>query len=277
MILSLKQKLNDKYAHFRKSSSYQIIKKIKALRRIRQFIGSSYGTWQLSRFRLHGDRIHLELLRKIISEYNITSIVETGTFLGYTTELFAKEFPNMQIYTSEINKKFYKKAKRNLTKYKNVHIFNVTSPQFLNHLLKNKLMGDRPFFYLDAHWLDDWPLEEELQIISKNIHSAVISIDDFKVERDIRFTYDSYNGKECSIDLVNPNIYKNKYNLIFPNYGKEKIFKNKLFHPNLIGYTVIFQNMDNEFNIIKKMNFVKKNYLDRSDLIKTRKVSAMKK
>ena len=277
MILRIKQKLNNKYSLFRNGSSYRFIKKINALRRVRDFVGGAYGTWQLSRFRLHGDGIHLVLLRKIVSKYKITSIVETGTFLGYTTKLFAKEFPNLQIYTAEINKCFYRKAKKNLRRYDNIHLYNSTSPEFLNSIIKNKLVGNRPLFYLDAHWLDDWPLEKELQIISRKLTSAVISIDDFKVEGDSRFVYDKYNGKECSLDLVNDNLGKNEYNLLFPNYSKDKIFKNKLFHPNLIGYVILFQNMVKEFNILKNSIFVKTNYLDKSNMVNIRKVSAKKK
>ena len=277
MILGLKKKINKKYSTFRRGALYSIIKKIEILRRVRNFTGMTYGTWLLSRFRLHGDTIHLNLLRKIVKNYKITSIVETGTFLGYTTELFAKEFPYVQIYTVEINQFFYEKAQKNLKKYQNVHIFKGTSPEFLESLLKKDVLGNRPFFYLDAHWLDDWPLEKELQIISKKIPSVVISIDDFKVEGDGRFIYDKYKSKECSLDLINPNLSKNNYNLLFPNYGREKIFKGKILTPNLIGYVIIFQNMQKEFDSLKKSLNVKDNYLDKSDLIKIRKDFVKKK
>ncbi|MEK6908494.1 MAG: hypothetical protein AABX23_00395 [Nanoarchaeota archaeon] len=265
------------YRKFRKGRTYNLLKKINTLRRVRNFLGSTYGTWLLSRFRLHGDTIHLETLKKIVKDYKITSIVETGTFLGYTTALFAENFPNLQVYTAEINSDFYKKSQKNLKKFKNVHNYLGTSPKFLNHLLKNNLIGERPLFYLDAHWLDDWPLEDELKIISKNIPSAVISIDDFKVEGDRRFVYDKYGNKECSLDLANPNLEKGKYNLLFPNYNHKKLFKGKIFAPNLIGYVIIFRNMKMEFEDLKKTNLVKSNYLDKSYLIKTKKSFSKKK
>ncbi len=269
--------LNKRYSSFRKGKFYGVLKRMNTLRRVRQFVGSTYGTWLLSRFRLHGDKIHLSLLRKIIKEYNITSIVETGTFLGYTTELLAKEFPNLDIYTSEINPDFYKKAKKNLKNYKKIHIYNQTSPEFIKGLINEKKLGDRPFFYLDAHWLDDWPLEQELQIISKNIKSAVISIDDFKVEGDSRFIYDSYNGKECSLALVNPNLKAGNYNVLFPNYDSKKLFAGKILHPNLIGYAIILQNMAKEFELLKKSKIIS-NFVDKSYLIKPiAKKSSLKK
>ncbi|MBM3232289.1 hypothetical protein FJZ21_02840 [Candidatus Pacearchaeota archaeon] len=277
MISDLKNEFKSRYSKFRNTQFYQTIKKIKMLRILRQFIGWRYGIWLLSRFRLHGDRIHLALIKKVIKDYKITSIVETGTFLGYTTELFAKEFPHLQIYTAEINLDFYKKAKKSLSKYKNVHVYNATSPKFLESLIKERLLGERPFFYLDAHWLDDWPLEKELQIISRNIPSAIISIDDFKVEGDSRFIYDSYKDKECSLNLVNPNLSKNDYNLLFPDYDPKKIFGNKLLCPQLIGYTIIFQNMKAEFQILKKTKMVAENFIDKSSLIGIKTKSRAKK
>lgn len=274
MISIIKKSFDNHYSKFRKTNFYSILKRTKNIRRIRQFVGSTYGTWLLSRFRLHGDKIHLRLIKKLIRDNNVTSIVETGTFLGYTTELLANEFPHLQIYSSEINKSFYNKARKNLRKYKNVKIYNKTSPEFLQELVNNKVLGDRPFFYLDAHWLDEWPLEQELQIISYNLKSAVISIDDFKVEGNRGFVYDRYNGKECSLELVRPNLNKKKkYNLLFPNYKMNDLFKGKLFHPDLIGYVVILQNMQKEFENVKKEEFVKRYYLDKSGLLSAKNLN----
>ena len=254
---------------FRKSLLYKYLKKIKILRLLREKTGKVIGDWMLYNFRLHGDKIHLNTLRKIIKEHGISSIVETGTYLGYATELFAKTFPDLQIYTCEINKDFYLKAKKNLAEIKNVHVYNESSPEFIESLIKNDLLGDRPFFYLDAHWLDDWPLEKELQLISKKIKTAVISIDDFKVYNDNRFVFDKYKDKECSLELVAPNLKKNnEYQVLFPHYGKEELYKDKIIHPDLIGYVIIFQNMAREFESLKKNNFIKRYYMDGSDVLK---------
>lgn len=253
---------------FKKSYLYQYLKTILILRRIRGIFGRIIGNWMLYNFRLHGDIIHLKALKRIVNNYKITSIIETGTYLGYTTMLLAKTFPNLQIYTCEINKNFYKRAKKNLRKFQNVHLYNDNSPKFIEKLIKNKLVGDLPLFYLDAHWLDDWPLEKELQIISRYQKMAVISIDDFKVEKDNRFIFDKYKDKECSLNLVLPNLNKNNsYNLLFPNYGEKEIFGNKIIHPNLIGYVIILQNMETYFKELKNIRFINKLYLDKSYLI----------
>ena len=130
---AIKEKLNI----FKKSNLYSYLKKVKTLRRIREKYGRLIGNWMLYKFRLHGDFIHLNVLKKIIKEHNITSIVETGTYLGYTTMLLAKTFPNLEIYTCEINNEFYLKAKENTKSLKNIHLFNSTSPEFIKSLIKN--------------------------------------------------------------------------------------------------------------------------------------------
>jgi hypothetical protein len=57
----------------------------------------------------------------------------------------------------------------------------------------------RPFVFLDAHWLDDWPLKEELEIV----RSGVLCIDDFNVGLD-GFAFDHYQGIECGPALLLP-------------------------------------------------------------------------
>ena len=43
----------------------------------------------------------------IIQKYNCDVFVETGTFLGETTEYMALMYPNMKIITSEINPRYF--------------------------------------------------------------------------------------------------------------------------------------------------------------------------
>jgi hypothetical protein len=129
------------------------------------------------------------------------------------------------------------------------------------------VLGERPMFFLDAHWLDNWPLEEEMRIITEKIPSAVILIDDFKVPGDSRFKYDKYKDKECSIELIKPQMKaKNTYNLLLPNYGDE-VFNGRE-HPELTGYPFIFQNNSSLFNKLLKNSFVKKYFVDKSPLLK---------
>lgn len=246
---------------------YKRLYNIELLRKIKHYLTNSNLSPSLP---LHGDQISIKFFKLILNNFKVDCIIETGTYKGFTTAFFAKTFPNIPIYTCEIDEFNYKRAKENLKFYNNVHVFNEPSPEFIKNLIKNKLIGKRPFFYLDAHWLDDWPLESELKIIFNKLNSAIILIDDFKVPGKEDFTFDKYHGKECSLERVIPNLNKSRnYNLLFPNYGKEA-FNEKEKELNLIGYTFIFQNLKDKFNLLLKKDHIKKFYKNKSELINSK-------
>ena len=56
------------------------------------------------------------------------------------------------------------------------------------------------FIYLDAHWYEDLPLEEEIEIICSSFKDYVIMVDDFEVPGDRGYGYDDY-GKSKSLTL----------------------------------------------------------------------------
>jgi len=224
-------------------------------------------------FEFHGDKIFKRAFKKIGSDIRVTAVVETGTFLGFTTKLFARLFPDVQIYTCEINRDYFRKAKKSLLKYPNVHVYNMNSSDFLNFLISENKLGEQPMFYLDAHWLDKWPLEQEIEIISEQLKNAVVLIDDFKIPGNPNFVYDRYKDKECSLDRINPNIHqKNIYNLLMPNYGHEDAFSNVKKHEKfLVGYPIIFINYRDYFKKLLSDEFFNRYFKDESKLIKVEK------
>ncbi|MSS74062.1 hypothetical protein EXS72_00275 [Candidatus Pacearchaeota archaeon] len=258
MIGRLRNEFHRMYSRFAKSESYQAIKRVRLVRNAKITFGKMLWKFAPYKFPLHGDVISMRLFKEIVEHFQIDTIVETGTFRGYTTELLAKMFPKIKIYTCEINDFNYKHAKKNLSKYKNVHVFKGTSPKFLTYLINNKLIGENTLFYLDAHWLDDWPLEEELKIISTRLENAIAIIDDFKVPENNIFAFDKYGSKECALPMVINSISPvNKYNLLFPNYGNE-IFNKDIAHPPLVGYVTLFQNLNKEYTSFCTKEFIKK-------------------
>lgn len=262
MIGRLKNFRRELYNDFSKSRAYQALKRIIFLRKLKLLAGKMIWKTAPYNFPLHSDPIAIKTFEMLVKEGKIKAIVETGTFRGYTTSLLARKFPDLPIYTCEINEYNFKKASENLRKFRNVKVFNNTSPKFLSQIIKDKLISDRVLFYLDAHWLDEWPLEDELKIISSKIKSSIIVIDDFKVPEDNRFQFDKYNEKECSLDMVIPNIKKsNSYNSLFPHYGNE-IFKKDIEHPELVGYIVLFQNLKKEFGKLSENDFIKRFFKD---------------
>ncbi len=252
---------------FSENYFHNLFYKIEFLRKIKHYLTNSNLSLNLP---LHGNIISIKSFKLLVDNLNVDCIIETGTYKGFTTNFFAKSFPNLPIYTCEINEFNYKKAKENLKCYKNVTVFNKSSPEFIDMLIEKKLIGKRPFFYLDAHWLNNWPLEEELRIIFNKLKSAIILIDDFKVPEKNDFAFDKYYGKECSLDRVIPNLNKNKkYNILFPNYRKEELSE-KEKKLKLIGYVFIFQNLRDKFNSLLKKEHIIKFYKDKSELISSK-------
>jgi hypothetical protein len=148
---------------------------------------------------MHRKRIFLDLMAASGCEV----IVETGTFIGDTTGYLATT-TNAKIFTCEANRTFYSLAKSRLTGFPNIQFTHGDSRQFLRTLVESDLSSARyskpVFFYLDAHWHEDLPLWDEVDIIAKNVKEFVILVDDFQVPGDPGYQYDNYGPKK-SLDL----------------------------------------------------------------------------
>lgn len=99
--------------------------------------------------------------------------VETGTFLGQTTQLLAQH--GTQVYSIEPEPKLYARARNLFSKHGNVEILNGTSEAVFPTLLP-RITGDVNF-WLDGHYSagitfkgpQDTPILDELDCISRNI------------------------------------------------------------------------------------------------------------
>ena len=128
------------------------------------------------------------------------AIIETGTYLGTSTEwLSAFQIP---LWSVEANAKHFGYSYQRLFDIKHVKLHLGDS----RRLLKEKFYGaldeyveESIFFYLDAHWEEDLPLREELEIIFSIFKRPIVLIDDFKVEDDDGYRYDDY-GPEKKLD-----------------------------------------------------------------------------
>ena len=122
-------------------------------------------------------------------------------FSGLTTAWFADHFSG-PIYSCEIEKRYYYQAQSNLRAHGNIHLSLEDSRLFLRRSLAGLPEGGRYFAYLDAHWRDDLPLAEEVQILLERSTNCVIAIDDFKVPGS-DYKYDDYGpGKVLSLELL---------------------------------------------------------------------------
>src|SRR6185503_7616085 len=118
------------------------------------------------------------------------AIIETGTFRGSTTLFLAHNSGGAPVFTSEVNTRVFETARRRLRAFQNLHMYNLDSRQVLK--TADLARYRRPFFYLDAHWLADLPLSEEINVICQKWVDYVVMVDDFQVPDDPGYGYDDY-------------------------------------------------------------------------------------
>ena len=73
------------------------------------------------------------------------------------------------------------------------------------------------FVYLDAHWNDNLPLDEELDIVFQNCPTAVVIIE-VQVADDPGYAYDDYGpGKALTLSYIAPTILKLGLRIFYPS------------------------------------------------------------
>lgn len=122
-------------------------------------------------------------LRRFAQRFGIKILVETGTCRGHMVEAMKDVFD--QVFSIELGRDLYEKAKKKFEAVPNVEIIHGDSGVELGNLIK---MIDQPIlFWLDAHYSMgvtargdiDTPILEELEhILSAKKNENVIIIDD---------------------------------------------------------------------------------------------------
>jgi predicted O-methyltransferase YrrM len=146
----------------------------------------------------NGDRYILEEFKSLIKKFGIKYIIETGTYLGDTTEELAKIVGH--VHTVEINPSYQKDAKEKLKGFNNIYFFLGSSPEILDKVLLPDC-NPATMIFLDAHWNDYCPLIDELKMIAKHKLRPVIAIHDFKVPGK-PYGYDRYNGQDYDFEWI---------------------------------------------------------------------------
>ncbi len=144
--------------------------------------------------------------RYLKRQYQIDTVVETGTFRGATTTLFSQIFK--RVYTIEVSESLFRGATYMFSGSQNVRCHLGNSEEVLNRILPT--LADRAIiFYLDAHWEDYWPLLGELEEIAKTHRdNCIIVIDDIQVPGRSDIPHDFYGDKYCSHEYVRPALKK---------------------------------------------------------------------
>jgi hypothetical protein len=143
----------------------------------------------------NGQKTRLRVFQAINKCVCFDHYVETGTFLGMTTHFLARtaQRHGADVYSCEINERFFSIASRTVGDLGNVHLRRGDSVEFLQSLSPG-LSDATNFVYLDAHWYDYLPLRDELLILGQ-WRNTVVMIDDFKVPSDERFGWDKYDDE----------------------------------------------------------------------------------
>jgi hypothetical protein len=141
----------------------------------------------------NGQPFRRALFHALIEQLKPAAILETGTYLGTTTEFMAAT--SLPVFTVEAHPRNYGFARARLWRNREVTILNGDSRTVLRPLFNGPLhrFADRTIFaYLDAHSENDLPLSEEIEIVFHHCSAAAVMIDDFCVPSDDGYRYDNY-------------------------------------------------------------------------------------
>jgi hypothetical protein len=164
----------------------------------------------------NGQKFRQRVFFDLLSCFPIKGIVETGTCLGTTTALFAAT--SLPVYSVEINPRYFFYSKmRFLFNRDNVHLYKSDSRSFLRHLSKDSSVAKEDvFFYLDAHWGEDFPLRDELEIILSKWRRPIVMVDDFQVPNS-EYLFDDYGpGKVLNLSYIDRVVSAHKLSVFFP-------------------------------------------------------------
>jgi cephalosporin hydroxylase len=188
---------------------------------IRRFVAATYSKWIKSALQnnpsffdlwygqaLNGQYARLFFLFDMIKVIRPKIIIETGTYLGSSTILFAYLFD--KVFTIESNSKYFDVAKKrfSLLNLSNITCISGKSQSVLKDILESipSNSEDILFAYLDAHWEEQVPTTCEINQLLDWGGAFIALIDDFKIEHDSGYFFDRY----ASIIIGNSIVPKSK-------------------------------------------------------------------
>lgn len=133
-----------------------------------------------------------EIIRELLAAISFDEIVETGSFRGTTTR-FLSDISGLPVHSAEIEERFYRYAAVKCRGLPGIRLYHADSRKML-HVLSKRPENPALLFYLDAHWQEDVPRYQELEIIEARWSRAVVMIDDFRVPGDPGYQFTSYHG-----------------------------------------------------------------------------------
>ncbi len=148
----------------------------------------------------NGQAGRVAIVDELFRTASFQAIVETGTFTGSTTEFFLRQ-TSLPVHSVEMDRDRAQMAALRLKNYEQARLSCGDSRGFLRQLADDReFPQERVFFYLDAHWNEDLPLREEVELITSRWRNSVVMIDDFQVPDDVGYQFDSYT-ETCTLRL----------------------------------------------------------------------------
>jgi hypothetical protein len=150
----------------------------------------------------NGQRLRTAAVAAMFRAIPFGTVIETGTYRALTTR-HLRTVTDAPIATIEVNSAYFRYSQRRLVKFPGVTQFLGRSPVILEQLRSDAAWHSEPvFFYLDAHWLNDLPLNDELAVIRRGWTRFAALIDDFRVDGDDGYFFDDYGpGKALTLRL----------------------------------------------------------------------------
>jgi predicted O-methyltransferase YrrM len=167
----------------------------------------------------NGQSVRAALFQSLIVKFKPSAIIETGTYLGSTSEFMAQT--GLPIFTVEGHPRNFGFSRARLFGHRRVKVRLGDSRKVLRELFNGPLRnftGQTLFAYLDAHWNADLPLAEEIELVFTNCPGAVVMIDDFKVPFDTGYGYDDYGaGNALTAAYIESNVRAHGLQVFYPS------------------------------------------------------------
>jgi len=151
----------------------------------------------------NGQQGRKAIFANLLSDIAFTVIIETGTYRG-TTTAYMQSVSGLPVYSSEVHGRPFAYAFLRFLGNLHIRVFWNDSRAILKNLSRLESLKDaRPFLYLDAHWNEDCPLAEEINLAFATWPQSVVMVDDFKVPNDEGYGFDSYGpGRSLALDYL---------------------------------------------------------------------------
>ncbi len=169
-----------------------MIQKIK--RNIKRNINTIKSEFLIQKIKqsIYKDRLfHIDKIKKILAAkelFNIDTFIETGTYLGITTNYVKSYFK--KVFSIELSEVLANEAKKYFKNKKHVEILQGDSGLLIEKIVKSD--KSKKLFWLDAHYssgiteasanFGHTPISKELEIVLQNwIEGSVVLIDDARL------------------------------------------------------------------------------------------------